>query len=76
MEGHMRGINLRSLISNWDAVVHKLCEEVTTYDVLTICLEHVKLVQQEFEKNKINSTKQKKAIEHLKKALELLNPEI
>lgn len=72
----MRGINFRSLLSNWDTVVHKLCEEVTTYDVLTIVKEHVKLIIQDLEDQKINSDKAKKALVHLEQALALLNPEI
>lgn len=72
----MRGINFRSLLHNWDSVIHKLCEEVTTYDVLTIVRNHVELMVKDLKQNKINSDKAEKALKHLDEALSLLNPEI
>ena len=72
----MRGINFRSLLNNWDSVIHKLCEEVTTYDVLTIVRNHVGLIVKDLKKNKMNSDKAEKALKHLDEALSLLNPEI
>lgn len=71
----MRGINFRSLLQNWDTIVHKLCEEVTTHDVLNIVRDHVKLIVCDLEKNKINSEKAKKALKHIEEALILLDPE-
>jgi hypothetical protein len=71
----MRGINFQSLLKNWDTIVHKLCEEVTTHDVLSIVTEHVKLIVDDLNKNKIDSSKAKEALEHLKQAIKLLDPE-
>jgi hypothetical protein len=34
----VKGINYRQLLSNWDAILWKLCEECTPYD----CLGQVK----------------------------------
>jgi hypothetical protein len=72
----MRGINFQSLIKNWDTIVHKLCEEVSTHDVLEIVTQHVDLIISDLEKNKYNTAKAIEAKNHLQKALQLLDPEI
>lgn len=71
----MRGINFQSLLKNWDAIVYKLCEEVSTHDVLEIVVKNVHLMAKELKKNNIDSTKVESALVLLEQALELLDPE-
>jgi glucan phosphorylase len=71
----MRGINFQSMLKNWDSIIHKLCEEVSTHDVLEIVKNHIQLMVEEFNKNKLNSSKIEEALNHVSIALELLNPE-
>lgn len=71
----MRGINYQSLLKNWDLITHKLCEEVSTHDVLNVVTSHVKLMVDDFKSKKMNSLKVEAAYKHLQAALELLDPE-
>ena len=71
----MRGINFQSMLKNWDAIIHKLCEEVSTHDVLEIVTKHVEVYAKELKNNKMNDKKAVDALNHLKKALALLDPE-
>jgi len=71
----MRGINFQSLLKNWDTIVYKLCEEVSTHDVLEIVIQNVHLMAKELNKNNIDSTKVESALVLLEQALELLDPE-
>ncbi len=71
----MRGVNFQSMLKNWDSIIHKLCEEVSTHDVLEIVKNHIQLMVEEFNKNKLNSSKIEEALNHVSIALELLNPE-
>jgi septum formation topological specificity factor MinE len=63
------------MLKNWDAIIHKLCEEVSTHDVLEIVTKHVEIYANELRINKMDDEKVVEALEHLKKALILLNPE-
>lgn len=74
-EAEMRGIHYPSMVKNWDTIIYKLCEEVSTHDVLSIVTENVKLLVDDLKRNKINNSKAKEAYKHLQKALDLLNPE-
>ena len=71
----MRGINFQSLLKNWDTIVYKLCEEVSTHDVLEVVIQNVHLMAKELNKNNIDSTKVESALVLLEQALELLDPE-
>lgn len=71
----MRGVNFQSMLKNWDSIIHKLCEEVSTHDVLEIVKNHIQLMVEEFNKNKLNSSKIEEALNHVSIDLELLNPE-
>lgn len=71
----MRGINYQSMLKNWDLIIDKLCEEVSTHDVLSVVLQHVNLMADELESKKLNAEKVNKAKKLLEEALSLLNPE-
>jgi len=71
----MRGINFQSLLKNWDLIIDKLCEEVSTHDVLQVATQHVKNMIPELKKKKIDSKKAEEAYKHLQAALKLLDPE-
>lgn len=38
----MKGINHRVLLQNWDAVLHKICNECSVHDVLGIIVDNLK----------------------------------
>ena len=71
----MRGINFQSLLKNWDTIVHKLCEEASTHDVLQIVYQHVQLMEKDFKSRKINAEKIEQASKLIEQALKLLDPE-
>ena len=37
----MKGINYRILMNNWDAVVDKICDEMTPHDVLRVIADYI-----------------------------------
>jgi len=59
----------------WNTIVHKICEETSTFDVLTVVLKHIEIMQKEFEEKKICSKKIEQAKEKIREALELIDPE-
>ena len=71
----MKGINHRSLLQNWDTVLHKLCEECSVYDVLSIVSENLKNDLKKIKSLSLNDEKIIKAIEKISEAMMLLNPE-
>lgn len=71
----MRGINYQSMLKNWDLIIHKLCEEVSTHDVLEIVLKHVSIYIEDLKTHKMSTEKAEQARKHLEAALSLLNPE-
>jgi hypothetical protein len=75
LEVVMRGINFQSMLKNWDLITHKLCEEVSTHDVLNVVTDHVKLMIDDFKGKKLDSSKVEAAYKHLQAALKLLDPE-
>jgi gamma-glutamyl-gamma-aminobutyrate hydrolase PuuD len=72
---HMRGINYRSLLSNWDAIIDKLCEECSVHDVLSIIQQNLKKDAKRLESLSICPKKILEAIDKVGEAMVLLNPE-
>lgn len=62
----MRGINYRSLNSNWISIIDKLCEEKTPHDVLDVVVQHLEQTKDIAEKLSMKSDSIENAIRYLK----------
>lgn len=62
-------------MQNWDIVLHKLCEECSVYDVLSIISENLKNDLKKIKSLSLKDNKITKALEKISEAMELLNPE-
>jgi len=71
----MRGIHFPSLLKNWDIIVDKLCEEISTHDVLLCIKENLLRKRKELAKNKYNVEKIDMSIKKLEEILKLIDPE-
>ncbi len=71
----MKGINYRSLLDNWEAVIDKLCEECTPYDVLEVVAKNVNNIIVLTEKLKVHNQHLKDAQAKIQEAMKLLDPE-
>jgi hypothetical protein len=71
----MRGVNYRFLISNWDQIVEKLCDEVTPHDILGIIQRHLVKTAEFSEKLSYKSDNLREAIQKIQEAMQLINPE-
>lgn len=71
----MRGINYRSLVSNWESVIDKLCEEVTPFDVMNVVLKHVKNTAKICEDVNVPNKNLNDFIQQVEEALKLIDPE-
>ena len=71
----MRGINFQSLLKNWDVIIDKLCDEITTFDVLTVIRNNLARKSEELQKNNYDNKKIKNAIQKLDEVLKLIDPE-
>lgn len=71
----MRGINYRQLLSNWDSILYKLCEECTPHD----CLGQIRLYLESSAKTAHSSGVQfaqiNKAIKLIDEAMKCIDPE-
>ncbi len=71
----MKGINYRILMNNWDAVVDKICDEMTPHDVLRVIADYIQRNIKESKKHKLNCDKLEKGHELIIEAMNQLNPE-
>lgn len=71
----MRGINFQALLKNWDVIIDKLCDEITTFDVLTVIRNNLARKSEELQKNNYDNKKIKNAIQKLDEVLKLIDPE-
>lgn len=71
----MRGVNFRMLLANYRSVVDKLCDELSTHDILCAIKENLARKVCELEKNKFSTEKTKLALKKLDEVLELIDPE-
>lgn len=68
--------NYNWIMQNWQLVAMKLCEEVTSHDMLDMFISHVESSCVELDRAGISSKRRRKALEKLNEAKSLLNPEI
>lgn len=71
----MRGINFQSLLKNWDLIIDKLCDEVSTHDILLAIKNNLDRKKYELEKNNYDAKRIKKAILKMEEILKLIDPE-
>ncbi len=71
----MRRPNYNWILQNWRLVASKLCEEVTTHDMLDMFIDHVQEARAELDRARINSTKYQQALLKLQEAKALLDPD-
>jgi hypothetical protein len=71
----MRGINFQSLLKNWDLIVDKLCDEVSTHDILLVIRKNLEIKIRQYEENKFDTTKSKLALQKIDEILKLIDPE-
>jgi hypothetical protein len=71
----MRGINFQSLLKNWDLIIDKLCEEISTHDVLLVVQKNLISKREELNKNGYNCEKIDMAINKINQVLNLIDPE-
>lgn len=71
----MRGINYRQLLSKWDIIVDKLCEECSPHDVLGVVKKHLEHSAQIAKKAKLNFENINEAIVLIESAMKRINPE-
>jgi len=71
----MKGINYNSMLANWDLIIEKLCEECTPHDVLGVVVENLERTRQMCEKMSFNQDHLAQAIDNIKLAMKLINPE-
>ena len=71
----MKGINYRSMLLNWDAIIDKLCDECSAHDVLGVVLKNLKKDAKKLESLSLNSKKISDAISKIQDAMNLLDPE-
>ena len=71
----MRGINYRSLMANWEAILDKLCDEITPHDVLMVIVKHLQHTAEMSEKLAYKNDHIKKCIEKIEEAMALIDPE-
>jgi hypothetical protein len=71
----MKGLNYNSLLSNWDLIIDKLCEECTPHDVLGVVLKNLQNTASMCEKLKIKNDNLNMAISNIEEAMKLINPE-
>jgi len=71
----MRGINYRQLLSAWDIIIDKLCEECTPHDVLGVVKKHLESSAAVAKKSGLNYENINDAIKNLDKAMKNINPE-
>lgn len=71
----MRGINYRQLLSKWDIIIDKLCEECSPHDVLGVVKKHLEQSAQVAKKAKLNFENINEAIVLIDSAMKRINPE-
>jgi len=71
----LRGINFQSLLRNWDLIIDKLCDEVSTHDILMAIKSNLQRKKEEFDTNNFDSKKLNKAILKIDEVLKLIDPE-
>lgn len=71
----MRGINYKHLTQNWKAIIDKICEETSPYDVLSIVIEHLSRTSKTAEKIGFKFKNIDEAIEHIKAGMQKIDPE-
>jgi hypothetical protein len=71
----MKGINYRSMISNWEAIIEKLCDECSVHDVLGVVITNLKRDAKKLESLSICPKKILGAIDKVGEAMSLLDPE-
>lgn len=71
----MRGINYKSLTQNWKAIVEKICEETSPYDVLSVVVEHLNRTSKTAEKMGFKFQNINEAIDQIKAGMQKIDPE-
>ena len=71
----MRGINYKSLTQNWKAIVEKICEEPSPYDVLSVVVEHLNRTSKTAEKMGFKFQNINEAIDQIKAGMQKIDPE-
>jgi len=71
----MRGINHREMLSKWDSVIQKICDECTPHDVLGVVASHLNNVVKEKRRLNLCGRKEQLAIELIKEAMENISPD-
>lgn len=68
-------INFKKLLSDWDNILIRMCDEFTTHDVLEVVSEYLNLVISDCKDYDFACDKVKKAKKLLDEAVNLLDPE-
>ena len=71
----MRGINHKQLLSKWDLIIQRICDECTPHDVLSVVVSHLTNVIKEKKKHNICNRKEQMAIDLIKEAMEKITPD-
>jgi broad-specificity NMP kinase len=71
----MRGVNFQTLLKNWDLIIDKLCEEISTHDVLLVIQKNLINKREELNKHGYNLQKIDMAIVKINQVLNLIDPE-
>jgi len=71
----MKKINHRKLLENWDTVIMQLCDEICTHDVLNVVDQYLDGIRKEAARNKMPTFKLDQCREHLRKAINAIDPE-
>lgn len=71
----MKGINYRSLIANWDAIIEKLCEECTPHDVLGVVHDHLNKCVMKFNALGVQADNMQRAIVKIEEAMKEIDPD-
>lgn len=71
----MRGINYRQMLSRWDQVILRICDECTPHDVLGVVADHLEGVVVEKGRVGLTTVGERGAIDLLREAMARITPD-
>ncbi len=71
----MSRLNHRKLLAEWDTIIMRLCEEVTTHDVLGVIDEYLGLVAGDLKRLKRDGSRVAQCRKHIQEARKAIDPE-